>query len=76
MASYRTKRSLERAVEDNKEQLQAALNRLGDCVKDEVDPRVRVARNPYRALAISFAVGFTLAVLRAEQPRMHHLFNR
>lgn len=76
MSPLRSKRSLERAVEDNKEQLQAALNRLGDCVKDEVDPRVRVANSPYRALGLSFAVGFVVAVLRTQQPRAQQFFNR
>lgn len=61
MAALRSKQELEKAIENDKQQLQQALSQLGDCVKDEVDPRVRVANNPYVALGISFGVGFFIA---------------
>ncbi len=61
--AMRSKRALERAIEKDKEQLQEALTRLGSCVKEEVDPRVRVANSPYVALGVSFAVGFVVAIL-------------
>ena len=65
MSAKMSKRALEQAIEQDKQQLQQALGRLGDCVKDEVDPRVRVAKSPYRALGLSFAVGFVVAAVQA-----------
>ena len=59
----RSKRALERAIESDKEQLQSALSTLGACVKDEVDPRVKVVRRPYVSIGVAFAVGFAIAVV-------------
>lgn len=63
MVKLRSKKALERAIEDDKQQLQEALGRLGSVVKDEVDPRVKVANSPYKALAISFGLGFVIGAL-------------
>jgi ElaB/YqjD/DUF883 family membrane-anchored ribosome-binding protein len=63
MSAIRSKKELEKAIENDKQQLQKALSQLGECVKDEVDPRVRVAKSPYVALGISFGIGFFIAAI-------------
>jgi len=65
MGAKMSKRALEQAIEQDKQELHKALNRLGDCVKEEVDPRVRVAKSPYLALGLSFAVGFVVGALQS-----------
>jgi len=70
MGPKKSKRAIEQAIERDKQDLQEALGRLSHCVKDEVDPRVRIAKSPYLALGLSFAVGFVFAAVQA--PRSIH----
>jgi ElaB/YqjD/DUF883 family membrane-anchored ribosome-binding protein len=65
MSGKMSKRALEHAIQQDKEELHRALSRLSECVKDEVDPRARVAKSPYRALGLSFAVGLVMGVMLA-----------
>jgi ElaB/YqjD/DUF883 family membrane-anchored ribosome-binding protein len=58
-----SKVSLQKAVENDKEQFQAALDQLGDAMKEEVDPRRWVAKSPYASLGLGFGMGALVALM-------------